>query len=139
MLTLELMKTHVVKTSPTVLIREAIDQMDIYQVDSMPVTDEDGRLVGMISEREILAALMPARQSLILVLSELDVSRVDKTVAECMTSALSIYENEDAKVAAATLLNSNMNRIPVVASDGIVVGTLNRIDVFQALLDDLFE
>ncbi len=139
MLTLELMKTHVVKTSPNVSLREAIDQMDIYQVDSMPVADEDGKLVGMISEREILSELMPSNQPVISALFELDMSCVEKTVAECMTPALSLLENEDAKIAALILLNSKLNRIPVVASDRIVVGTLNRIDVFQAIFDGVLK
>ncbi len=139
MLTLELMKTHVVKTTPDVSIREAIDQMDIYQVDSMPVADEDGRLVGMISEKEILTALSPEGSPPAEHINDLNASCSEKSVSEFMTPPRSILENEDAKVAVLFLLNSKMNRIPVVDSERIVVGTLNRIDVFQALFDGVLK
>src|SRR5260221_12958353 len=52
----ELMKTHVVKTTPDAPLAEAVDLMDIYQVNSLPVVDTEGRLVGILSEEDIWCA-----------------------------------------------------------------------------------
>ena len=41
---MEVMKTHVVKTSPEATLSQAVDLMDLYQVNCLPVVEEDGRL-----------------------------------------------------------------------------------------------
>ena len=137
MLTLELMKTHVVKVYETATIREAVDLMDIYQVDSLPVVDSEDRLAGMISERDILKALAPQNCSK-MVGSEHNQSIAESAVAIHMVqNVISISERCEAAEAVSLVLDSGLKRIPVVTEEGLVVGTLNRVDVFQALFDDL--
>jgi len=55
---LELMKTHVVKTTPDATLSEAVDLMDLYQVSGLPVVDGEGRLVGMLTEQDVIRAAM---------------------------------------------------------------------------------
>ena len=50
------MKTHVVKTSPDASLAEAVDLMDIYQINSVPVVDVEGKLCGFLSEQDIALA-----------------------------------------------------------------------------------
>ena len=48
---------------------------------------------------------------------------------------ISISERCEANQAVALILDSGLKRIPVVTEERLVVGTLNRVDVFQALFD----
>ncbi|HEV2473798.1 MAG TPA: CBS domain-containing protein, partial [Chthonomonadales bacterium] len=141
MLVQELMKTHVVKTTPGATLGEAADLMDIYQVSALPVVDESGTLCGMITERDIAGALEPvgldsARagdwDSALATLSAAGA----KVVGKFMTKpAVSVCENADAREAAIMMLNTGLKRAPVTRSDGVVIGTLNRIDILEALFE----
>ena len=131
------MKTHVVKVYETSTIREAVDLMDIYQVDSLPVVDTEDRLTGMISERDILKAL-PTRNCSKMVVCEQNQFIAESAVATYMVpNVISILERCEAAEAVSLILDSGLKRIPVITEDKHVVGTLNRVDVFQALFDDL--
>src|SRR5690349_9296961 len=54
---LELMRTHVAKTTPEAALSDAVDLMDIYQASALPVTDAEGRLCGIVTESDIERAL----------------------------------------------------------------------------------
>ena len=137
MLTLELMKTHVVKVYETSTIREAVDLMDIYQVDSLPVVDTEDRLTGMISEGDILKALATRNCSKTVVCEQNQFIAESAVATYMVPNVISISERCEAAEAVSLILDSGLKRIPVVTEDKHVVGTLNRVDVFQALFDDL--
>ena len=141
---LELMKTHVVKTTPEASLSEAVDLMDIYQVNGLPVVDSEGRLCGMITEHDILSALLPkggktmpdSPSECVPLASLLNASAGDSPVGSWMTRpAIFIEEKADITEAALLLLRHGLKRLPVVSTDGQVIGTLNRIDVFQAFFE----
>src|ERR1044071_3620367 len=56
---LELMKVHVVTTSPEASLRDAVDLFDLYQVSGLPVVTADGELIGVITEFDVIHALLP--------------------------------------------------------------------------------
>ena len=138
------MKTHVVKTTPDATLAEAVDLMDIYQVNSIPVVDAEGRLCGIISEHDILKTIyhippVTAQRSASAASFSIDLlSRqpVDIPVADIMVHAV-VSVSEDAEIAAAACLFfvNDISRVPVISVDGRVVGTLNRIDICQALFE----
>lgn len=137
---LELMKTHVVKTTLEAALSEAVDLMDVYQVSGLPVVDSGGTLCGMITEHDILRALLPegkeALQEVSTLITRIPTSTGDARVSDWMTSpAVFVREDADVGEAALLLLRMGLKRLPVVSLDGQVVGTLNRIDVFQALFE----
>src|SRR6185437_13743482 len=55
----ELMRVHIVKARPEDTLREAVDLMDLYQVTGLPVVDATGQLIGMLTERDVMRALLP--------------------------------------------------------------------------------
>ena len=139
----ELMKTHVVKTTPDAPLGEAVDLMDLYQVGSLPVVDERGVLCGILSESDVMRALLDSSLPL-KTLSEAQAEQVlegagvsARRVADYMTQpAVSVSEHADAGKAARMLLTSGLKRLPVTDEQDRVVGTLNRIDVIQAVFED---
>lgn len=139
----ELMKTHVVKTTPEATLGEAVDLMDLYQVGSLPVVDVEGRLCGMLSESDVMRALLD-NASPLRSLSEAQATQVLRAgdaklrrVADYMTqSAIPISEHADIQQAARMLFTCGLKRLPVTDEHNRVVGALNRIDIIQSIFED---
>lgn len=142
---LELMHTHIVTVQPDDTLRDAVDKMDLYQVSGLPVVDDEGHLVGVITEHDIIRQLLPQPRE-----SESEehyraewqdlstrASRVrGMPVKQAMTSqVISVDENIDVLEAAAIMLKKKVKRLPVTAN-GKLVGIISRIDVCQAVLED---
>lgn len=140
---LELMKTHVIKVRPDVTIRDAVDMMDLYQISGLPVVDDDDRLVGVITEYDVIDSLLPhyARQAPHAPdtgdadLKELVRQVRQKLVSAAMTSpAIAIDEEADVLEAASTMVEKRVKRLPVTAH-GKLVGIISRMDICQAILE----
>ena len=139
---LELMKVHVIKTTPNATLREAVDMMDLYQISGLPVVDSDGILTGVLTEYDVIHALLPEYKHLernsdgSLIGLHDRVERIkDKMVEAAMTSpAVSIDENADVLEAASLILEKRIKRLPVTGN-GKLVGIISRIDICQAVLE----
>jgi len=128
----ELMRTHVVKTTPEASLAEAIDLLDVYQVNSMPVIDAQDRLCGIVAEQDVLRVV---RDTYSPIPSKWD-GPPNLTVGDIMQSDVtSISEEADVQTAVPLFFKKEFTRIPVTRSDGAVVGTLTRIDILQALYE----
>lgn len=142
---LELMHTHVVTVQPEDTLRDAVDKMDLYQVSGLPVVDDEGRLVGVITEHDIIRELLPhpgeaqTEESYRAEWQDLATraARVrGMQVKQAMTSnVIAVDENTDVLEAAAIMLQKKVKRLPVTA-DGRLVGIISRIDICQAVLED---
>src|SRR5437588_11080418 len=145
---LELMKTHVVKTSPEATLRDVVDMLDLYQLSGLPVVDSSGELVGVVSEHDIIHALLPdlirlsAAHSAGFQADDLQVLLAkarETTVEQAMSApAVSIDENADVLEAAALMLSRKFKRLPVT-SEGALIGVISRIDICQAALEGQME
>lgn len=128
---LEIMKTHVVKTTPDASLAEAVDLMDLYQVHGLPVVDGTGKLCGMLTEHDIWEALQQAGN-----FESASMSLPSRLVGDIMTRpAIAVVENENLAVAVALMTDNRLKRLPVITKEGTVIGTLNRIDIIQAILE----
>lgn len=142
---LELMHTHVVTVQPEDTLRDAVDKMDLYQVSGLPVVDDDGRLVGVITEHDIIRELLPLPRDSHTVESyqvqwqdlPTRAERVRKMLVKhaMTTPAVAVDENTDVVEAAALMLQKKVKRLPVTAN-GKLVGIISRIDICQAVLED---
>lgn len=155
MRTLELMKTHVVKTQVGATLNQAVDLMDLYQVSELPVVNEAGVLCGMISEADIFRFLLLSNFHKQIADSETAIADTEsdgpkggakaelaanRPISDIMTSpAISVSEDMDASVAVRLLILHRLKRLPVLDSLGRVIGTLNRIDVLQAIFEGSFD
>jgi CBS domain-containing protein len=135
------MSTHVVTISPETTLRDAAARLIRYGVSGLPVVDEGGRLVGVLSEADILAkeagtahgASSPREGMLGWLIGEQPHVQLDaRTVADAMSSpALTIGPERTAREAAARMLAEGVNRLPVVESDTLV-GIVSRADLVRA-------
>jgi CBS domain-containing protein len=139
--------THLVMMlHPTDTIHKAAQKLARNRISGAPVV-EDGKVVGMISESDLVTAAMPSarREHGASILDFLTVAgqrrshahREAETVAEIM-SPLVIQVSPGASVwaAASTMERRGVKRLPVVDEDDYLVGIISRADVVKALARD---
>lgn len=135
----DLMTKDVVTVSPETTLKEVANLLDERRISGVPVCDEAGNVVGIVSESDILwkeLRTLPEARGLIDRL--LDSAYGDdkraraKTAGEAMTSpAVTISPDVSVARAAQFMLECMVNRLPVV-SGGRLVGILTRSDVVHA-------
>jgi CBS domain-containing protein len=99
-----------------------------YKYSGAPVVDAEGRVVGMLSEKDCLvAAVLAARQG-----------SAEAFVGDCMSSTVESVEPDTSLLdVAERFAEAEFKRFPVVA-DGFLVGQISRFDVLRAV-DQLLE
>jgi CBS domain-containing protein len=94
-----------------------------HNVGALPIVDDDGELVGMISERDLVRALaLDGHAALALKASEL----MTRAVITCRHTAS--YET-----ARRLMLKHRIRHLPVVDDDGALVGMLSQRDLVTLL------
>jgi CBS domain-containing protein len=135
----DVMTMDVVTVSPDTPVKDAIERMLRSDVSGLPVVDAEGRLVGMVTEADVMAKAAYGshrRRALGLVadlLSGRDLRWVTKsaglTVAEVMSSHPVVCgRGDEIPVVARRMLQRGVKRMPVV-EDGLLRGVVSRQDV----------
>jgi CBS domain-containing protein len=136
------MVRDVFTVTPDGSVADAIKLLSEHDISALPVVDANGKLVGILSEADLLAraeddehrhrwwveALMPASK-----LAQDFTKAHGKKVSEVMSTHV-ITAREDSPVSeiAALLERHRIKRVPVVAN-GKVVGIVSRSNLIQAL------
>jgi CBS domain-containing protein len=137
----EVMNWDVIAVTPGVSIQEAARLMVFHGVSGLPVVDDDGMVLGMVSDGDLVVRRRPRRRVPWWhgVLSgenpasgELRLA-ADATVGEVMTHpALTVGPDLPLAAAARLLDQYGIRRVPVV-SGGRLVGLVSRGDLIRAL------
>lgn len=111
-------------------------------VKGLPVLDDSGKAVGMLTMRDILKAVLPSYMSLMNLgdftwdgmLEEMARRVAGKRVAEVMSREVTTV-GEDAPLMECVdhMIRGNFKRLPVVDEAGKVVGMLYERDLFLAI------
>ncbi len=137
----DIMTRDVITVRPATSIHAAAQLMVEHGVSGLPVVDDDGRLVGIISEGDlILRQTRPATRPWWRAFFErgeqlaLEYRKaVGTTVGEVMTRpVISISPVWGIQMAATIMQNRRIGRLPVV-HDGRLVGIVTRADLIKAL------
>ncbi len=137
----DVMNWDVVAVTPETSIQEAARLMVSHGVSGLPVVDEDGMVVGMVSDGDLVVRHRPRRRAPWWhgVLRGDDPSACefryasDITVGEVMTRpALTVGPDLPVAAAAQVLDEHGIRRVPVV-SGGRLVGLVSRGDLIRAL------
>ncbi len=137
----DVMTRHVVTVHPETRVQEAARLMIVHRISGLPVVDASGRVVGMISDGDLILrqkrpSLRPWWRSFFdngERLARDYQKRVGLTVGAVMTRpALVISPVFGIETAAAILDNRQIRRLPVVR-DGQLVGIVSRGDLIKAL------
>jgi CBS domain-containing protein/mannitol/fructose-specific phosphotransferase system IIA component (Ntr-type) len=114
-------------------IRDAARIMVRAHYGALPVVDERGLLIGMLSERELMRHMV-AQKYMGAGPSRPAGSGTTRTVRDVMTRQVLCVSPEQPLAEAASLMaNKDVDRVPVVA-EGRVIGLLTRGDIVRKLI-----
>lgn len=117
------MTTDLVTFTPDMEVMQAVHTLVEKGISGAPVLDHDGRLVGMLSQRDCLSIALVAAQD----------SCTAGPVRQFMSTRIITVEPDTNLTQLASMFTSSpFRRYPVLA-DGRVVGQISRSDVLRAI------
>lgn len=127
-------------TSPAITIRpdtpfqDALNIMREHRFRRIPVVNETGKLVGIVSERDLLhAAPSPATS---LSVWEVNYLLWKLKIADVMTdNVITVKPETPIEDAALLMINRKIGGLPVVDDLGAVVGVITETDIFKAFTE----
>jgi CBS-domain-containing membrane protein len=140
------MKQNVVSLHLSATIGEAARLFVQHHVGTLPVVDDDARLIGILHLRDLIQLVMPAFTKLLedfdFVLKdfgEYEASRpspeiVTRLVVEVMEEAVRVQSHSGLLRAFALLDEHDLYDLPVVDDDERLVGLASRVDIGTALM-----
>lgn len=103
-------------------------------ISCLPIVDEDGRIVGIVSDRDIKDA-SPSKATT-LDMHELYYLLSEIKIQDIMTKkVVTIRADETVEKAAVLMLEGHFGSLPVVDEDNKVVGIITDTDVFKVLVE----
>jgi CBS domain-containing protein len=136
----EVMSTSIKTVNPASPIHEIVNLMLNNGLKGIPVIDDKQHPLGIITQGDLITkAEMPVRLGL---LKKLDQGRVSsflkgvagKTAKDIMSHPLTtIKEDQPLREAVLIMIRQQLKRLPVINTDGKLVGMIARIDVFQTI------
>lgn len=133
MLIRDWMTRNVITITPDTSMMKASKLLKEHDISRLPVVDEAGRVVGIVSDRDIKEA-SPSKATtldvheLYYLLSEIKVKDI-MTVDPYCAKALDTVEN-----AAVTMIGKKIGGMPVVDENGIIQGIITDSDIFEVLI-----
>jgi len=122
----DIMKTKLVTLSPEDSVHDAIQTLLKHSISGAPVVDEEGKLVGMFSERSCMKVLLADAYH------EMPKAHVGTYMLEDL---ITITENTGLLEIGQIFLGKSLRRLPVLR-DGRLVGQVSRRDVLQVMQDE---
>jgi CBS domain-containing protein len=133
---IDIMTRDVVTVRPDTPVRDAVAQMTDHRITSMPVLDDDGNVIGIVSELDLLRDRLPHDPRAHLWQQGDDRPDPAGIVRDVMTdTVICLSENADAADLAEALVDNNVRAVPII-SGADLVGIVSRRDVLRTLLRD---
>lgn len=129
----DFMTKKVITVSPEESLADAFAIIKEYRVRRIPVVDDSGRLVGIVSERDLLKASPSTATSLNIwelnyLLSKMKISDV------MIPDVVTIESNEPLEKAALLMREKKIGAIPVTEK-GQLAGIITESDIFEAFIE----
>ncbi|MBI2211243.1 MAG: CBS domain-containing protein [Deltaproteobacteria bacterium] len=129
----EFMTAHPVTVKPADSLKEALEKMDRGQFRHLPVVDDDGKLAGMVSDRDIrLIHPSPLFVRPEHVAGQLFMIKVRQAA---ILNPISIGPSASLEQAAKLMLRWRVGALPVVGDGGVLVGIITCADFLRAFLE----
>jgi len=127
------MSRHPITVTTDVRIDEALKMMRDNKIRRLPVVDKNGRLVGIVSEMDLLYASPSPATSLSVYEIHYLMARI--TVQDVMTKeVISVEEDTPLEEAARIMVDNKIGGLPVVRNDTLV-GIITETDLFKIFLE----
>ena len=120
----DFMTTHLATARPEMDLLALVDLLLIQGISGAPVVDQDGKLVGMISEQDCLRKILVGTYQ----------GDIGGRVEDAMTSSVETVKMGASIVEVAEqMLVTNRRRFPVVDLEGRLRGQISRRDLLKAV------
>lgn len=130
------MTTDVVTTTPRESVKAVTQRLLERRVSALPVVDDEGRLVGIVSELDMLRLRVPADPRAHLFPQHQPDAPAPRTVEDVMTREVyALPQSADAAAFASLMLESGVKSVPVVQGE-LLVGIVGRRDLLRLLARD---
>ena len=140
----EIMTRDLTSVEKDIPVRELIFVLDNAEMPNVPVVDEENRLIGFISEKDLIRAALPGYFEMLHSASFIpDMNQLarkleqiaDEPIEKYMNqNALSVTEDDDDLRAADLIIRKGVKNVPVVDDAGRLIGRVRRIDLLRHLL-----
>ncbi|MDU2293452.1 MAG: CBS domain-containing protein [Clostridiales bacterium] len=145
MLAKDIMTRDVITIRPEIDLKEAATVFVEHNISGAPVVDRNNRLVGILTEGDLVKQQKPLQKPLYLMFldsafpinyknmkSEVE-ALTATTVSELMTPyPLTLPEYADISEVAQLMLTKQVNRIPIVNEEDELLGIVTRQDIIRA-------
>jgi CBS domain-containing protein len=132
MLVREVMTSPVYTVLPSTTVKEALQILDAHKITAMPVVDEHGRPIGVVSEVDLIWGALRADQRRH-ELPTTDEPALPSVVAQVMSNhPVTVEPDSDLATAVDLMMTTAIKSIPVI-QHGRVIGIVSRRDVVHAL------
>ena len=111
-------------------VMEAVELMAACRLRHLPVVDDEGHVVGILSDRDVRTALGDPVEATLRWPRDAPGIRVSLAMTP---DPIVIRDDAPLSVAVAHLLNRGIGALPVVDGEGRLTGILSYIDVLRAL------
>lgn len=135
----DLMTVDVVAVTPETSLKDVARLLAEHRISGVPVVGEGGRVLGVVSEADILykeRGEEPRSQLLDWLLDSRSRDRektLARTAGDAMTSpAITINAHADVSAAARTMTEQQVKRLTVIDWSGALVGIVTRADLVRA-------
>ena len=120
----DFMTTHLATARPSMDLLSLVDLLLIQGISGAPVVDDDGKLIGMISEQDCLRAILVGTYQ----------GDIGGQVGDVMSSPVeTIQLGENIVEVVERMIRTNRRRFPVVDSEGNLRGQISRRDLLRAV------
>jgi len=145
----QVMATEITTVGPQTLVASIVDLLLMAPFRALPVVDTNQRLLGIISTGDLIAkGILPVRRGLIRTAQDADARtadvieepleqarKSDLTAEEVMNRQIRTVTPENTlRDAASIMVETGLRRLPVVESQGTLVGMLTRADLLQVIV-----
>ena len=122
----DIMTRNVITTNEKMSLREVAALMRDGDMGALPVVDENNKLVGILTDRDIVVRAVAAGKTV-----------RETTVADVMTAALFTAQPETPVFQAIRLMgDKQVRRVPITDENGILQGILSMADIALEMEDE---
>ncbi|GHG06956.1 CBS domain-containing protein [Streptomyces filamentosus] len=135
----DVMTKKVVAVRPDTSFKEIVAAMERWKVTALPVLEGEGRVVGVVSEADLLLKeeFHDHRLGMVEQLRRRDATAKagsDRAVELMTTPAVTVRPEASLPRAARLMATHRVKRLPVVDADGVIQGVVSRSDLLKVFL-----
>jgi len=136
----DVMTTEVLTVTPETPLKQVAEMLASRGISGAPVVDEERHVLGVVSEADIIVKERRVSQPdtlhrLFHRTNGTTAKRAATTAGQAMTSpAVTVTAGRRVDVAAALMLDRQVNRLPVVDEHDVLVGIVTRADLVRAFV-----